>query len=140
MANFDVGAMRLLVTSDGLVVSFDRSSSKPLEFHFGVDRKRLTTGQYEKLWIHCEAQGILAMFYLDQIGLGKVWNDVRGRARIGGATSAAKDAPDAIRISHTAGQFRGMTRELYDARCRWRGSSGGCNVRWRLAAEVPCEA
>jgi hypothetical protein len=53
------------------------------------------------------------MFYLDRIGLGEAWNECRGRARIGGATFDTEDAPDAIRISCTAGLFRAIVREYW---------------------------
>ena len=112
MSKIDVGAMRLLMTSDGSVISFDRHTSKPLEFHFGLDRQRLTRGQCEKLWLRCEAQGILAKFFLQEIGLGKEWNEVRGRARIGGATFGADDAPDAIKIPCTTQEFRAIVRDF----------------------------
>jgi hypothetical protein len=112
MANFDVGAMRLLMTSDSAVISSDRHTSKPLEFHFGVDQKRLSNGQCEKRWIRCEAQGILAKLFFQEIGLGLEWNEGRGRARIGGAMFGADDVPDAVRIPCTAREFRAIVREL----------------------------
>jgi hypothetical protein len=65
MANFGVGTMWLLIRNDGVVRSFDRHTSRRLEFHFDVDRKRPTNGQYDRPWIRQAAQ--VEMFYRDHI-------------------------------------------------------------------------
>jgi hypothetical protein len=110
MANFDVGALRLLMTSDGAVFLFDQHTSKPLEFHFGAYRKRLGDRQCEKLCIRCEARGILAKFFAPEIGLGKEWNDFAD-ARVGGATFGADGVPDAIQIPCATQEFPAIVRE-----------------------------